>query len=45
MYEQLQLPTHNQFVGSIWRGQRVMKEEEGEEWRAMKAGDVSDGER
>jgi hypothetical protein len=40
VYEQLQSATRNQYVGSKWRGQRAI-EEEGEEWRVMKAGDVS----
>ena len=43
VYEQLQLATSIQECRSKWRGRRAMKEEEGEEWRAMKAGDGSDG--
>ena len=39
VYEQLQLVTGIQESGSKWRVHLAMKEEEGEEWRAMKAGE------
>ena len=44
VYEQLQLATGIQECRSKWRGHIAMKEEEGEEWRAVKAVDGSDGE-
>jgi hypothetical protein len=45
VYEQLQLATGIQESRSKWRVHPTMKEEGGEEWRAMKVGDWSDEER